>query len=244
MIIDVVTIFPQMFKPILGESIIKRAQKKGLVKINLVNLREYADGLHKKVDASPYGGGSGMVFSCGPLFSAVESLLGYKVYPEQKKDSKKRVILFSPKGKLLSSKLVKKFLRYERLILIAPRYEGVDERVNKYLAEEMVSIGDYVLSGGELPGMVFIDCLVRLIPGVVSSPDSVKQESFENGFLDYPVYTRPRDFRGVKVPKVLISGNHKEIDFWRRKKAEDLTKKLRPDLLEVKDRRRKNKAKL
>lgn len=230
MIIDVITIFPNMFKPIIEESIILRAQKKGLVKIRIHNLRDYSHLSGKKVDAPPYGGGEGMVFRVEPLFNAVESILGYRVYPKEKEDPKKRIILFSPKGKLLNQKLIKKFLDYEHLILIAPRYEGVDERVREYLAEEEISIGDYVLSGGELPSMVFIDSLVRLIPGVVSTYSSLKKESFENYLLDYPVYTRPQDFRGLKVPEVLLSGDHKKIEEWRRKKQEELTKKLRPDL--------------
>lgn len=232
MIIDIITIFPGMFKPILTESLIKRAQGKGLIKIALHDLRDYTDDPHKKVDAPPYGGGPGMVFKPEPLFGAVESLLGYSLYPREKKDSRKRIILFSPKGKILTQERVKKFLRYERLILIAPRYEGIDERVRKHLVEEEISLGDYILSGGELGCMVFLDCLVRIIPGVVSNPGSITAESFENNLLDYSVYTRPQDFRGIKVPKELTSGDHQKINLWRKKKAEELTKKLRPDLWE------------
>ncbi len=234
MVIDVITIFPQMFKPVLEESIIKRARRKGLVKINIFNLRDYSNDPHKKIDAPPYGGGAGMVFRPEPIFSAVEDILGYRVYPKKQVDKNKRIILFTPKGKVLTQDKLKKFLDYERLILIAPRYEGVDERVRKYLVDEEISIGDYVLSGGELACMVFIDCLVRVIPGVVSTPSSIKEESFEDGLLDYPVYTRPANFRGLKVPKVLLSGDHKKIEEWRRKKREELTKKLRPDLLKRK----------
>ncbi|UCG35039.1 MAG: tRNA (guanosine(37)-N1)-methyltransferase TrmD [Candidatus Omnitrophota bacterium] len=230
MIIDVITIFPKMFSPVVGESIIKRAQSKGLVKINLHDLRDYTRDPHQKIDASSYGGG-GMVFGPQPLFSAVEAVLGYKVYPPQKKDPQKRIVLFSPQGKKLDQKRVKKFLRFERLVLLAPRYEGVDERVVRYLAEEEVSIGDYVLSGAELAAMVFIDSVVRLIPGVVSDQESVKKESFENNLLDYPHYTRPENFRGLKVPKVLLSGDHKKIEEWRQKRALENTKRKRPDLL-------------
>jgi tRNA (guanine37-N1)-methyltransferase len=232
MIIDVITIFPKMFLPVIEETIIKRAQQKGLVKINLHNLRDYSPLSGKKVDAPSYGGG-GMVFRCEPLFLCVESILGYRVYPKEKKDPKKRIILFTPKGKVLNQKLIKKFLKYERLILIAPRYEGVDERVRKYLTEEEISLGDYILSGAELATMVFIDCLVRIIPGVVADIDSIKEESFEGNLLDWPHYTRPSDFRGLKVPKVLLSGDHKKIKEWRIKKAEELTKKRRPDLLQM-----------
>lgn len=230
MIIDVVTIFPKMFSPVIGESIIKRAQNKGLLKINIHNLRDYSSNSHKKVDDTSYGGG-GMVFAPQPLFSAVEGLLGYKVYPGAKKDIQTKVILFSPKGKTLNQKLARKFLSYERLLLLAPRYEGVDERVRKYLVDEEISIGDYILSGAELAAMVFIDCLARLIPGVVSDKESIKNESFEKPCLDFPHYTKPADFRGLKIPQVLLSGNHKKIMLWRREEALKITKKRRPDLL-------------
>lgn len=231
MIIDVVTIFPKMFSPVIGESIIKRSQNKGLVKINLHDLRRFSSDSHKKIDASSYGGG-GMVFKPEPLFRAVESILGQKMYPDRVKDKAKKVILFTPKGKTLNQKLVKKFLTCERLVLLVPRYEGVDERIRKHLVDEEISIGDYVLSGAELAAMVFIDCLVRLIPGVVSDKNSIKKESFENSLLDFPHYTKPADFRGMRVPAVLLGGDHKKIEQWRQKMAEEETKKKRPDLLE------------
>jgi tRNA (guanine37-N1)-methyltransferase len=231
MIIDVITIFPKMFSPVIGESIIKRAVNKGLIKINIHDLRGYSRDPHKKIDAPAYGGG-GMVFKPEPVFSAVESILGYKVYPKKKKDRNKRIILFSPQGKTLNQKMVSKFLNYERLILLSPRYEGIDERAVKYLAEEEISMGDYILSGAELAAMVFIDCLTRLIPGVVSDKESIKRESFEGGLLDFPSYTRPENFRGIKVPKVLLSGNHASIKTWRKEKAIEATRKKRPDLLE------------
>ncbi|MCK9573309.1 MAG: tRNA (guanosine(37)-N1)-methyltransferase TrmD [Candidatus Omnitrophica bacterium] len=230
MIIDVITIFPGMFAPVIDESIIKRARAKGLLKINLHDLRTYTDDPHKKIDAPGYGGG-GMVFKPEPLFSAVEHILKCKAYSKEKSDKNKRIVLFSPQGKKLNQQLLKKFLAYERLILIAPRYEGVDERVVKYLADEEVSVGDYVLSGAELAAMVFIDSIARLIPGVVSDRSSIENESFENGLLDYPAYTRPEDFRGLKVPEVLLSGNHDKIKKWRKDKAYESTKKKRPDLL-------------
>lgn len=231
MIIDVITIFPKMFSPVIGESIIKRAIGKGLVKIQVHDLRKYSSDPHRKIDAPSYGGG-GMVFKAEPAFSAVESLLGYSLYPKAETvDTTKRIILLGPQGKTMTQGLVKKFLKYERLVLIAPRYEGIDERVRKHLAEEEISIGDYILSGGELAAMVFIDCLVRLIPGVVSDHQSVKCESFENSLLDFPHYTKPAEFRGLKVPAVLLSGNHQAIGEWRRKKSVDETKKRRPDLL-------------
>jgi len=230
MIIDVITIFPKMFSPVIGESIIKRAQSKGLVKINLHDLRDFSCDLHKKIDAPSYGGG-GMVFKPEPVFKAVESVLKHKRETNNKTKTEK-VLLFSPKGKTLNQKLIKKFLKYERLVLLSPRYEGVDERIRKNLVDEEISIGDYILSGAELAAMVFIDSLVRLIPGVVSDKESVKRESFENSLLDFPHYTKPADFRGMRVPTVLLSGDHKKIEQWRQKKAQELTRKLRPDLLE------------
>lgn len=238
MIIDIITIFPKMFSPVIGESIIRRAQGKGLAKINIHNLRDYTDDPHKKVDAPSYGSG-GMVFKPEPIFNSVESILGYKINPlgGNKKATKKlknkfdRIILFTPQGTTLKQKVIKKYLTYERLVLIAPRYEGVDERVRKYLVDDEISIGDYVLSGGELAAMVFIDCLVRLIPGVVSDKESIKNESFENSCLDFSHYTRPAVFRGIKVPPVLLSGNHKKIAQWRKLESLEITKKKRPDLL-------------
>lgn len=232
MIIDIITIFPKMFDPVLGESIIKRAQNKGLVKIRVHDLRNYTSSKHKKVDSSSYGGG-GMVFSPEPFFKAVESILGRSTYPKLDKGNSQKILLLSPKGKKLEQKMIKKFLKYQRLVLLAPRYEGVDQRVHKHLADEEISIGDYVLSGGELPAMVFIDCLVRLIPGVVSDKESINNESFENSLLDFPHYTRPEDFRGLKVPEVLLSGNHSQIKQWRKAKALEITKKRRPDLLKT-----------
>lgn len=221
MLIDIITIFPGMFKPVINESIIKRAQVKGLAKIRIHDLRDYSDDRHKKIDAPSYGGG-GMVFKAKPLFEAVEAI-------SNSKNSK--VVLFSPKGRKLTQESVKKFLDCEQIICLAPRYEGLDERVREHLVDEEISIGDYVTSGGELPAMVFIDSLMRLIPGVVSDKESIVNESFENNSLDYPHYTRPEDFRGMKVPEVLLSGDHKKITQWRKEKALEITRKRRPDLL-------------
>ena len=234
MIIDVVTIFPKMFSPVLGESMIKRAQDKGLVKINIHNLRDYCCDLHKKVDAPSFGGGPGMIFRPEPIFKAVESILGYSLYPEKTEDNKKIIVFFTPQGKILNQKLAKEFLDFERIILLSGRYEGIDERIKRYLIEKEISLGDYVLSGGELPVMVFIDALTRIIPGVVSCRNSIKQDSFGNNLLDYPHYTRPRNFRGLKVPDVLLSGNHSKIASWRSAQALKSTLQKRPDLLKKK----------
>jgi len=231
MIIDVITIFPEMFAPVIGESIIKRAQNKGLLKIKIHDLRGYSqDKKHRQVDDAGYGSG-GMVFACEPMFIAVEAVLGCSMYPENQKPKHARVVLVSPQGKTLDQKTVHRLREYERLVLLAPRYEGVDERVVQYLADEEISIGDYVISGAELAAMVIIDAVTRLIPGVVSDAASVKRESFEQGLLDWPHYTRPEEFRGLKVPEVLLSGDHKKIEAWRKKKALEATKSKRPDLL-------------
>lgn len=227
--IDIITIFPKMFEAVLNESIIKRAQKKGKVKIVIHNLRDYTQNKHRKIDDRPFGGGSGMVLRLEPIFKAVESLMqGAKIGKGRKQVS---IILFTPRGEKLTQKITKRLVKYKHLILICGHYEGVDERVRQYLVDQEISIGDYVLTGGELPAMVLVDCLVRLIPGVLGDKDSLTFESFEDNLLEYPHYTRPANFRGLKVPKVLLSGNHKKIEAWRKNQALKVTKKKRPDLL-------------
>jgi tRNA (guanine37-N1)-methyltransferase len=227
--IDIITIFPKMFMSILNESIIKRAQAKGRVKIHLHNLRDYSQDKHRKVDDRPFGGGSGMVMKPEPIFRAVEALKGNR----KEKRNRARIILLTPQGKTLTQKLAKKLARYKHLILICGRYEGVDERVGKFLVDEEISIGNYILSGGELPAMVLLDSVIRLIPGVLGDKNSLNFESFEDNLLEYPQYTRPAKFRGMSVPKILLSGNHKKIEDWRRKQAVKRTKERRPDLLNV-----------
>jgi tRNA (guanine37-N1)-methyltransferase len=212
MIFDIITIFPYIFDSYFTESIIKRAQDKRLVKINIHNLRDYTSDKHKTVDDKPYGGGPGMVMMVGPIFKAVKTLKKSKV-----KSPKLKVILFSPKGKKFDQKMAQRFSRLDRLIMICGRYEGVDERVAKYIADEEVSIGDYVLTGGEVPAMIVVDAVTRLIPGVIAVK-SLKEESFNKKSLEYPQYTRPGNFQEWKVPKVLLSGNHKKIEEWRKKK--------------------------
>jgi len=214
-----------MFAPILNESIIKRAQNKGKVNIYIHNLRDYSKDKHRKVDDYPFGGGSGMVVRPEPIFEAVEHI------KLQAPSSKLQTILLCPQGKRLNQKIAKALARHKHIILICGHYEGIDERVRKYLVDEEISIGDYVLTGGELPAMVLVDCLVRLVPGVLGDKNSLNFESFEDNLLEYPQYTRPANFRGIKVPAVLLSGNHKKIEEWRKKKALKLTKDKRPDLL-------------
>ncbi len=229
MIIDIVTIFPDMFEAVLKESILKRAQDKGLVKINIHNLRDFSGDPNKRIDAPSYGGG-GMVFQIEPVYKALEFILGSGA-AETKGLSRTKKILFTPKGKTLNQERLKDFLECQRLVLIAPRYEGIDQRVSDHLVDEEISVGDYILSGGELPAMVFSDCLIRLIPGVVSDRESIQQESFQKKILDYPHYTRPAEFRGLKVPDTLLSGDHQKIKEWRAKAAAKITQKQRPDLL-------------
>ena len=216
-----------MFGPILGESIIKRAQRAGKVKIHIHDIRDYTQDKHRKVDDRPYGGGSGMMMMPQPIFSGVEAILKkHKALP-----FKRRIILLSPKGKKVRQSDFKRLARYKHLILICGHYEGIDERVAQHLADEEVSIGDYVLTGGELPAMVLIDATVRLLPGVLGNRTSAQYESFYEGLLEYPQYTRPAVFRGKKVPSLLLSGDHSRIAEWRRKESLKITKKRRLDLL-------------
>lgn len=220
---DVITIFPNVFEPIINESIIKRAQEKKRVCIRVHDLRDYTKDKHKKVDDRPFGGGPGMVLSPQPIFDAVKKIKGRR---------KAKVILMCPTGKPLSQALVKTLAKNKNLIIICGHYEGVDERVRRRIVDESISIGDYVLTGGELPAMVLVDCLTRLLPGVLGREASLEDESFEGHLLEYPQYTRPADFRGMKVPAVLLSGHHPKIKKWRKEQAIAVTKKNRPDLFE------------
>ncbi len=228
--IDVLTIFPSMFSPVLEESIIKRAIVSGRVSIGISDIRDYTLDKHRKVDDRPYGGGAGMVMGPEPIFLCAEHVVRKtKVTKKQR-----RILLLSAKGRRLKQSDFKALSRYKHIVLICGRYEGVDERVAKYLADEEVSIGDYVLTGGELPAMVVIDAVVRLLPGVLGNSSSVEEESFQEGLLEYPQYTRPASFRGKKVPAILLTGDHKKIKIWRERESVRVTKKIRPDLLKVK----------
>ena len=217
---DVLTLFPEMFS-CLNESIIGRAKKNKQININLVNIRDFARDKHNKVDDTPYGGGAGMVMMPDVVYRAYESL--------NNKDAK--VIYMSPQGKTLDQKKVVELSKENHLIILCGHYEGIDQRVLDKIVDEEISIGDYVLTGGELPAMVLIDSVSRYVEGVLSK-DSIKEESFSKGLLEYPQYTRPEVFEGEKVPDVLLSGNHQEIDKWRTNQALEITKKKRPDLLE------------
>jgi tRNA (guanine37-N1)-methyltransferase len=222
--IDVLTLFPEMFISPLSCSIIKRAQEKSIVEIVVTNIRDFALDKYKKVDDKPYGGGPGMVMMPGPVFDCFEYV--QKLSPE-----KGRIILLTPQGQKFNQAKAVELSTVGRLILIAGRYEGFDERIRIGLDAEQISIGDYVLSGGEPAALVIIDSVVRLLPGAVGDQESIKTDSFSDGLLEYPQYTRPEVFRGMKVPDILLSGDHGKIEQWRRQQALERTKKWRPDLL-------------
>lgn len=219
--IDVLTLFPGMFAGPLDESIIMRARKAGLLDLKIHNLRDWTHDRHKTVDDRPFGGGPGMLLKPEPIFEAVESL----------RREKTRVILLSPDGRKFNQALAQELARQEDLLFVTGHYEGFDERVRATLADDELSIGDYVLTNGALPVMVVIDALTRLIPGVLGDDESSQDESFSHGLLEYPQYTRPAEFRGMKVPDVLVSGHHAEIEKWRREQAKSRTKERRPDLM-------------
>jgi tRNA (guanine37-N1)-methyltransferase len=221
----VITIFPELVEQVFAHGILRRAVESERVSYRLVDPRDYAADKHRTVDDVAYGGRPGMVMMCEPIFAAMESLEAQGSL----KDSRCFVYL-TPAGRVLDAALAEQLAGNEQIILLAGRYEGVDQRVIDTFAQEQVSIGDYVISGGELAAMVLIDAVARFIPGVVGDERSVQQDSFSAGLLDHPHYTRPADFRGMKVPEVLLSGNHAEIEKWRREQAEQLTKRNRPDL--------------
>lgn len=224
--IDIITALPQLVDSPLRQSIIKRAVDAGLVEINVVDLREYATGRHRQVDDYPYGGGAGMVLKPEPLFRCVEELIGV----ERDASSAVEVIFLTPDGEPLSQGLANELSLKRRLVLIAGHYKGIDQRVRDGLITREVSIGDYVLSGGELPALVLTDAVIRLLPGVLGDATSALTDSFQDGLLDAPAYTRPAIFRGMAVPEVLLSGNHEEIERWRDLQRIEKTKKRRPDL--------------
>ena len=217
---DVLTLFPEMFD-VLNQSIIGRAKEKELINVNLINIRDFSKNKHKKVDDTPYGGGAGMVMQPDVVYDAYKSV----------RDEKAKVIYMSPQGNKLDQKKVEELSKQEHLILLCGHYEGIDQRVIDKIVDEEISIGDYVLTGGELPAMVLIDSVSRYVEGVLKD-DSTKEESFSQGLLEYPQYTRPEIFEGQQVPEVLLSGHHENIDKWRRKQSLEITLNKRPDLLE------------
>ena len=216
---DVLTLFPEMFDT-LNQSIIGKAKEKELIDINLINIRDFSKDKHKKVDDTPYGGGAGMVIKPDVVYDAYKSI--------ENKNAK--VIYMSPQGKILNQKKIEDLSKQKHLIILCGHYEGIDQRVLDKIVDEEISIGDYVLTGGEIPAMVLIDSISRYVEGVISQ-ESIEEESFSNGLLEYPQYTRPEVFEGEKVPEILLSGHHENIEKWRKDKSIEITKKKRPDLL-------------
>jgi tRNA (guanine37-N1)-methyltransferase len=223
--IDVLSLFPDMFSGVFGQSILKKAQEKSAVQFQVLDFREFSSNKHRNVDDYPYGGGAGMVLTPQPLFDAVESL-------RKETSEKPRIILLCPQGERFSQKKAEELSKEKHLIFLCGHYEGYDERIREHLVTDEISIGDYVLTGGELGAMVVIDAVTRLLPGVLGKEESHLQDSFSTGLLEHPQYTRPADFRGMKVPDVLMSGNHKNIEEWRKKESLRRTYERRPDLLE------------
>jgi len=221
---DIITLFPSIFKSPFEESIIKRAQQKRLVEVHLHNLRDFTTDAHRTVDDTPFGGGAGMVMKVEPIYKALNHI-------KKQLGRRAKVILLSPQGKIFNQKIALELAKEKNIILVCGRYEGVDERVREHLVDEELSIGDYVLSGGEIPAMVVVDAVTRLVPGVLGNERSVKEDSFYRGLLDYPQYTRPAEFMGWEVPAVLRSGNHQRIREWRMRKRLEKTLQRRPDLL-------------
>lgn len=221
--IDILTLFPDAFAP-LETSILGRARDGGKLEINLVNIRDFSSDKHKKCDDAPFGGGAGMLMTCQPIYDAIKS-----VWSEDEQNAK--IIFPSPVGEVFSAKKAEQLSEIEHLVFVCGHYEGVDERIFQLFPIQQISIGDYVLTGGELPTMVIVDCVSRFIDGVISA-DSLTDESFSNGLLEYPQYTRPQNFMGLSVPEVLVSGNHAEVDKWRKEQSLQRTKQLRNDLLE------------
>lgn len=220
--IDVLTLFPEMFTPVTESSILGRAAESGLVDIRLTDIRDFSNDKHNKADDYPFGGGGGMVMMADPVFGALESV----------EAGRKRVIYMSPRGKILDEDMIREFSVLDEFVILCGHYEGMDQRVLDYWGIEEVSIGDYVLTGGELPAMVLIDSVARLIPGVLGNENSALDESVYSGLLEHPQYTKPREYRGLQVPEVLVSGNHKLISLWKFRESLKLTKQRRPDLFE------------
>jgi tRNA (guanine37-N1)-methyltransferase len=225
---DIISIFPELFAGVLECGIIRRARQCGLVDVRLINLRDFAKDRHRSIDDRPYGGGEGMVFMPAPLFEAVEFCRGAET------DQKIQVVLMTPQGKTWSQNMAAEFATISHLVIICGRYEGVDQRVIDSLVNWEISIGDFILTGGEIPAMVVLDSVVRLIPGALGCGDSAVNESFSTGLLDYPQYTRPAEYRGHAVPEVLLSGDHARIEKWRKEQALEKTKRARPELINKK----------
>lgn len=223
---DVLTLFPDMFYAVLGDSIIGRAQENGLIELNLINIRDFSKNKHRKTDDYPFSGGGGMLMTPQPVYDAYMSVAGGK-------EKKPHTIYLSPQGKNFNQKRAKELSQMEEIVLLCGHYEGIDQRVIDMIADEEISIGDFVLTGGEIPAMAVIDAVSRMIPGVLANEKSYGDESHFDGLLEYPQYTQPREFMGRKIPEILISGHHKNIEKWKREQSLAVTKKKRPELLET-----------
>ncbi|WP_055342740.1 tRNA (guanosine(37)-N1)-methyltransferase TrmD [Paraclostridium sordellii] len=220
----IMTLFPEIFNSYMSESIMKRAVEKGIIEVNIYNIRDFSTNKHKKVDDYPFGGGAGMVMTPQPIYDT------YKYIADKFNIEEPRVIYLTPKGKVHNQEIATDMSSYEDIILLCGHYEGIDQRIIDSIVTDEISIGDYVLTGGELPALILIDSISRLIPGVLNQNESFEEESFKDNLLEYPHYTRPREFMGMEVPEVLLSGNHKKIDEWRHDKSIEITKERRPDL--------------
>ncbi|QHI73206.1 tRNA (guanosine(37)-N1)-methyltransferase TrmD [Aminipila terrae] len=220
--INILTLFPEMFEPVIGGSILGRARKKGILEVNLINIRDFSQDKHKKADDYPFGGGVGMVMLADPVFRAMESINAQG----------KKALYMSPRGKVIDQDKIQQISKEEEIVILCGHYEGIDERILEYWNMEEVSIGDYVLTGGELPAMVLIDSVARFIPEVLAGEESAQEESIYSGLLEYPQYTKPREYRGMMVPEVLFNGNHKLIALWKYEKSLEMTRDRRPDLFQ------------
>ena len=230
MIFDIMTLFPELVKNVLGESVIGRAQKSGAVEINCHNIRDFSKDKHRRVDDTPYGGGKGMLMMAPPIYDCYEHIKSSK-----SENTSTHVIYMSPRGSVFNQKKAEELATYDNLIILCGHYEGVDQRIIDEIIDEEISIGDFVLTGGEIPACIVVDAVARLVDGVLSDPECYEKESISSGMLEYPQYTRPFEFHGVTVPEVLISGNHAKIDAWRQEMALKTTQEKRPDLLENKN---------
>ncbi len=243
---EVFTLLPEIFPPYLDNSIMKRARERGLINVRVYNIRDYTHDKHHTTDDTPYGGGGGMVMKPEPIFEAIESVLGLssalsevegqgEVESQPKPDSSIPIILLTPQGRVFNQSIAQELSQHSRIILLCGRYEGIDERIREYLVTDEISIGDYVLTGGELPALILIDAISRLLPDVLGDPTGAQDDSHAMGLLEYPHYTRPPEFRGWKIPDVLLTGAHAKIDKWRREQALLRTFNKRPDMLEKAD---------
>ena len=230
---EVFTLLPEVFPPYLESSILNRARQKGLIDVRVHNIRDYAHDKHHMTDDTPYGGGGGMVMKSDPIFEAVESVLGLAPHPSNPQPASNiPIILLTPQGRVFTQRMAEELSRHQHIALLCGRYEGIDERIREHLVTDEISIGDYVLTGGELPALMLIDAISRLIPGVLGDPTGAEDDSHSMGLLEYPHYTKPPEFRGWKVPDVLVSGNHAKINKWRREQALTRTFNKRPDMLD------------